>query len=197
MKKVYLLWLLYICVVLSLIFVSFFTGLLQTILVMDHSHLTLVLMMVYALAEFVSAREYFKIDKISEQLNTFKNGKNISEDSDLKEYLSKPSPTALQIFEDRLYMSPNIIDFFSERIVWLGIFATIIGVILSFWPFLNAGMSVDAIKANLSVFFSGVAVAFIPTAVSFVFKIALDTSSEILSRAIARIVSETTLLVSP
>ena len=78
-------------------------------------------------------------------------------------------------------------DFIGSRIVWVGILATIVGVIMAFWPFQEQGMTPDTMKSHLGEFFSGVAVAFIPTAVSFIFKIALDFNTRIIDTGLSEI----------
>jgi hypothetical protein len=95
----------------------------------------------------------------------------------------------LDVLSDHLHGRIALIEFLAGRVVWVGILATIIGVILAFWPLLGAGMAIDAIRLKLGDFFSGIAVAFIPTAASFVFKIALDFSTKILSTGAAEIVA--------
>lgn len=90
----------------------------------------------------------------------------------------------LEALADRLHDRVSTTEFLASRIVWLGILATILGVILAFWPFVQVGLTIEAIRGNLQGFFAGVAVAFIPTAVSFVAKIALDTVAEILRRGV-------------
>jgi len=85
----------------------------------------------------------------------------------------------LNITAERLYDHMPA-EFIAHRIVWIGILATIIGVIMAFWPMID-GVSIDLMKSNLSTFFGGIAVAFIPTAVSFVFKILLDCNVRIIS----------------
>jgi hypothetical protein len=96
-------------------------------------------------------------------------------------------------FSEKVYFNAEIVDFVASRIVWVGILATILGVIIAFWPFLQAGLNIDALKNNIAGFFSGVAVAFIPTAVSFVFKIALDINSRILMGGVNEIVENATI----
>ncbi len=100
----------------------------------------------------------------------------------------------LDAFAEHLERRISIGDFIASRIVWVGILATIIGVIMAFWPFQQAGMSIDAMRSNLGEFFSGVAVAFIPTAVSFVFKITLDLNSKILQDGVSEMVEMATSL---
>lgn len=96
----------------------------------------------------------------------------------------------VDITAERLYDRMMIADFIASRIVWLGILATIIGVIMAFWPMINGVESIDAMRANLGEFFSGIAVAFIPTAVSFVFKIVLDFNSRIISSGVRELIDK-------
>lgn len=96
-------------------------------------------------------------------------------------------------FAENLYRRTSVGDFLATRIVWVGILATILGVIIAFWPFLQAGLNIDAMKTNIGGFFSGVAVAFLPTAVSFVFKIALDFNSRIIGNGVSEIVETATI----
>ena len=95
----------------------------------------------------------------------------------------------LTVLSNRLNSQISIISFVAGRVVWIGILATILGVILAFWPLLSTGMTIEAIRPKLGGFFSGIAVAFIPTAASFVFKIALDFSTKILSNGSLEIVN--------
>lgn len=95
----------------------------------------------------------------------------------------------LEVLADRLHSRVSTIEFIAGRVVWVGILATILGVILAFWPLLGAGMAVEMIRLKLGGFFSGIAVAFIPTAASFVFKIALDFGTKILTNGSAEIVN--------
>lgn len=99
----------------------------------------------------------------------------------------------LEGFTEGLYRRAGMSSFISSRIVWVGILATIVGVIIAFWPFLAAGSNLDTLKGNMGGFFSGVAVAFIPTALSFVFKIALDIGDHIVETGICEIVETTTI----
>ena len=107
--------------------------------------------------------------------------------------------TIIDVIADRIYEKTMIAEFISARIVWIGILATILGVIMAFWPMID-GVSIDTMKTNLGAFFGGIAVAFIPTAVSFVFKIVLDFNSKIVAGGVRDLIdkiacaSETDLL---
>lgn len=95
----------------------------------------------------------------------------------------------VEVLAERLYAPVTVIECIAGRIVWIGILATILGVILAFWPLLGSGMAIDTIRAKLGLFFAGIAVAFIPTAASFVFKIALDSGGKILTAGIAEVIN--------
>ena len=97
--------------------------------------------------------------------------------------------TIIDVTADRLYSRAMIGDFIGSRIVWVGILATILGVIMAFWPMID-GVSIDAMKTNLGQFFGGIAVAFIPTAVSFVCKIMLDFNSRIISSGVRDLIDK-------
>lgn len=99
-------------------------------------------------------------------------------------------------FVEHLERRTSIGEFIAARIVWVGILATIAGVIMAFWPFQQAGMSIDAMRSNLGEFFSGVAVAFIPTAVSFVFKITLDFNTKIIQDGMSEMIEVATSISS-
>ena len=97
--------------------------------------------------------------------------------------------TMLDITAEGLYARALIGDFIAAQIVWVGILATIVGVILAFWPMID-GVSIDAMRTNLGQFFGGIAVAFIPTAVSFVCKITLDINTRIIASGVRQLVEK-------
>lgn len=97
--------------------------------------------------------------------------------------------TIIDVTADRLYDTTMIAEFLASRIVWIGILATILGVIMAFWPMID-GVSIDTMRENLGSFFGGIAVAFIPTAVSFVFKIVLDFNTKIISSGVRNLIDK-------
>ena len=97
--------------------------------------------------------------------------------------------TIIDVTAERLYSRTMIADFLGARIVWIGILATILGVIMAFWPMID-GVSIDAMKTNLGQFFGGIAVAFIPTAVSFVCKIMLDFNTRIIASGVRDLIDK-------
>lgn len=205
-NKLFLSWLVYICVVLALLFVSYVSGLMPFVISLDKSYLTIILCILYGISEIFSFFEFRKVNLIQNQVATLKSVNDVLQPSIFKNFIDsikerkknggdKNVFLLSESFTDKLYISLSTIYFFSSKIVWFGIFATIVGIILSFLPFLSEGLTADTIKNNMTTFFSGVAVAFIPTAISFVFKIALDISTEILSRAIDNIIADTKVIV--
>jgi hypothetical protein len=97
--------------------------------------------------------------------------------------------TIIDVTADRLYSRAMIGDFIGSRIVWVGILATILGVIMAFWPMID-GVSLDTMRTNLGQFFGGIAVAFIPTAVSFVCKIMLDFNTRIIASGVRDLIDK-------
>jgi len=97
--------------------------------------------------------------------------------------------TIIEVTADRLYEQASAAEFIAARIVWIGILATILGVIIAFWPMIGAA-TIDAMKSNIGGFFGGIAIAFIPTAVSFVFKIVLDFNGWIVSRGVQSLIDK-------
>jgi hypothetical protein len=95
----------------------------------------------------------------------------------------------IDILAERAYSRALIGDFIAARIVWVGILATIVGVIMAFWPMID-GISIDMMRANLGRFFGGIAVAFIPTAVSFICKIVLDCNTRIISAGVRDLIEK-------
>jgi hypothetical protein len=63
-----------------------------------------------------------------------------------------------------------------DTIVLGGVAGTIFGIIWAFLPLLGGTIDVDTLRQHLPQFFSGVAVSFIPTGISFVLKALLDSS---------------------
>lgn len=234
--KTFLYWLIYITAVVFAAIGATMFGLPQLTLAYDHSHLTVVLVLIYFLAEALSGIQVVSISRESRmvaetlawldefvivKMRLFNDRVELIGEPGVSETRSHVlvipnSPFAdhlralwyrtdkygessinqrvlIDTLSDRLWDKVATTEFFASRIVWLGILATIVGVIMAFWPFMAAGMTVEMIRANLAGFFGGIAVAFIPTAVSFVFKIALDVNTFILSRGVHETVDRATI----
>lgn len=228
--KTFLSWLLYITVIAFSALGLTALGLPQLTLAHDHAHLSLVLILMYVLAEVLGAtqaiqisREHRRISDLAAWLKgrtlrgaAYQDGAVRLVDDARDTFDIPPSPfadhigslmdraragkgslnhsTFVNVLADRLYHKASIVEFVASRIVWVGILATIVGVIWAFWPFMQAGLNIETMKGNLAGFFSGIAVAFIPTAVSFVFKIALDINARILTSGVGEIIDTATVI---
>lgn len=114
---------------------------------------------------------------------------------DMHERGAVPSQDVLlSLTAARLHARVALVEFIAGRIVWIGILATVVGVIMAFWPFIAAGADLERLRSDLSGFFAGVAVAFIPTALSFVLKIALDTSARIVEMGVDWVLEDAALV---
>lgn len=106
----------------------------------------------------------------------------------------------MDVLASRLDRSTSIGEFFASQIIWIGILATVGGVVMAFWPFMQTGVNLDAMRNNLGAFFAGIAVAFIPCTMSFLFKIALNVNGRILNDGVeetldvATVISETHII---
>jgi hypothetical protein len=229
--KTFLYWLIYaVCVVFVTVGLSAF-GIPQMALAYDYSQLTLLLFLMYGLAEILAGIQVWAVSRRHKQVQEslrfvrshgFSKMKRLSDGQVLlmsvnestlslppsifSEFLSDLDDKAgnsgvardpkilLDSFGEKMFRKSGIGDFVASRIVWVGIFATIVGVILSFWPFINMGFDPEAMREALPEFFSGVAVAFIPTAVSFVFKIALDINTRIINGGVEETLEMATVI---
>ncbi len=228
--KTFLSWLLYITVVAFSALGLTALGLPQLTLAHDHAHLSLVLILMYVLAECLGAAQAIKISREHRRISdlaawlkgrslmglSYQGGSLRVMDTKTETFDIPPSSFAdhigslmdraragkgslnhqafLNVLADRLYHKASIVEFVASRIVWVGILATIVGVIWAFWPFMAAGLNIETMKNNLAGFFSGIAVAFMPTAVSFVFKIALDINARILNSGVGEIIDTATIV---
>lgn len=77
--------------------------------------------------------------------------------------------------KNKLYKSIGYGSHFLNIVITVGILATIVGVILAFWPMMTV-VTVDSISTLLPLFLPGIATAFIPTAISFVMKFFVDNN---------------------
>jgi hypothetical protein len=224
--RIFLFWLLYSVVIVFGFACLAYLNLPQLALLHDRSHLTVLLLALYVLAEVLSGRQAWLLstenrtaDQVIRWLSQHKLSKAtvgadyavilhnnsdmlILPHSAIAEHFAllciKANAGQRQIGQtmivditaERLYDRMMIADFIASRIVWVGILATIIGVIMAFWPMIDGVVSIDAMRANLGEFFAGIAVAFLPTAVSFVFKIVLDFNTRIISTGVRELVDK-------
>jgi hypothetical protein len=158
--KLLLSWMVYAVVAVFLWSAAVYTGLAQTVVSHDHSYLSILLLGLYGLAEIATGYWVFRVNRYTMQPVAM-HGWDRDEFSD---------------FGQRVLTA----DFFGMVIEKIGILGTIVGVIWVFWPFMTAGVSVESMKEHVSEIFGGIAVAFIPTAVSFCLSILLDVQIRIL-----------------
>jgi hypothetical protein len=175
MKKILLYWQTYIVFLAFFFGTCVFTGFANLVISKDHSHMTKIMLGFYFLTEIIA---FWQIKKLSDFLDDLKFHKKKSE---LSKHYNR------RTIKEKLSRSPALISFLASQIVWFGILATIVGVIIAFWPFLESGLSIENMRTHISEFFSGVAVAFITTALSFVLKIFLETGIYIIDFAISEI----------
>ena len=225
--RVFLIWMLYAVIVIFSIIALAYLGLPQIALYYDRSFLTVLLFLMYGIAEILAARQAWVIsrenriaDRVMGWLKEHRlrhiklQGKDVLLLSTSTQFSVMPSVIGthyktlcemaasgqrqvrqepiLDDAADHMYERSLIGDFISTRIVWVGIMATILGVIMAFWPMIDGG-SIDTMKNNIGQFFGGIAVAFIPTAVSFVCKIALDFNSRIIAGGVRDLFTKITV----
>ena len=101
----------------------------------------------------------------------------------------------LDTLADRIEFRSQISGFIGSLIVWVGILGTILGVVLAFWPYVGlTSFDVETLRLHMGEFFRGVAVAFLPTAASFVFKIALDINGRIVAGGTQDLIDNITVI---
>jgi hypothetical protein len=165
--KTLLQWMIYLNVAVVIWVVAYWSGLLQIVIAHDHSYMSRALLALYVMAEICNAVQIFRVDL---------------EIASWEEWKQPWSVVRFDNYTDTVLIG----DWLSERIAKIGMLATVVGIVWALWPFLQ-GASIEQIKNNLSPFFSGVAVAFIPTAVSFAAVIMLDIPTKILTKALQRL----------
>lgn len=166
-----LLWLVYINIVGFFWFMAFKSGLLGVIISHDHAYLSRALLGAYLVGEIVAFWNILKLDRMIATRVNYKGPPEKRWDAEQLESLTNKTTFS---------------DWIASRVEMLGMLATVVGIVWALWPFLQ-GADIERIKSNLSPFFSGVAVAFIPTAVSFAAKILLDCTTKIIDRALDEI----------
>lgn len=86
---------------------------------------------------------------------------------------------------DSLHETHGIVRLAGEMIVALGIFGTVCGVILTLIPFLGiTKFDVALLQPELLKMFTGMAVAFFPTALSILLKVMLDINEHLMAIAL-------------
>lgn len=91
---------------------------------------------------------------------------------------------------EKIYAKNSFASTAASVVIYLGILGTVIGIIITFWPFIDTQVVLDVpkIQQNLGQVFSGVGAAFFPSAVAYLYNIFLILDDRLL-------ISNTTELV--
>lgn len=192
-------WSIYLAGVLFLWIFSVKLGIIQLGFKYDVTYLGTAILLIYAMAEMALGFQHWKIDRNvtnSRRLLPYLRGGTIRDDargisvvrgrrsmtaSDPQMarvlrtiQMNGQRPDELQIL-DRLHESHGFGRLAGEMIVALGIFGTVCGVILTLIPFLGVNkFDIAQLQPELLRMFTGMAVAFFPTALSILLKVLLD-----------------------
>jgi hypothetical protein len=157
--KYALYWLSYIVIVLVTVAAVVYSGLMKTIWNYDVTYLSSIIFFIWVITEVVGGYQILKLDR---QVTTMVNRDELSQ-------------TINSIFAQHRF-----VNFMSEVIVTLGIFGTVLGVILALMPFFGmTSFDPSALQPQLLKMFAGIAVAFFPTAISILIKIFLDFNARL------------------
>lgn len=231
--KVFLKWLMYATVVLTVALVFMLFGIPQLVFHHDHLYLTSALLAMYLAAEVLAGREaiglsretriteeclswlkrnpkvFWLADSGSEATVSVRSGEffhiprsylyghlgTLIRKADLSSGHRIDQSLLLDTLADRIEFRSQISSFIGSLIVWVGILGTILGVVLAFWPYVSlTTFDVETLRLHMGEFFRGVAVAFLPTAVSFVFKIALDINHRIVAGGTQDLIDNITVI---
>lgn len=161
--KYALFWLSYLVIVILSIVGVTYSGLMHLIWKYDVTYLSSVIFCIWILTEIIGGYQIIKLDRQTTN----------SHDKEISKTI------------ESIFAQHRFVNFMSEIIVTLGIFGTVIGVILALMPFFSL-TSFDPVKLQpqLLQMFSGIAVAFFPTAISILIKVFLDVNARIHEMAV-------------
>lgn len=162
--KYALFWLSYLVIVLLSVGAVIKSGLLLTIWKYDLTYLSTVIFVIWIFTEVVGGYQILKLDR---------------------QVRDTSSHVELSKTINSIFAQHRFVNFMSEIIVTIGIFGTVIGVILALMPFFSV-TSFDPVilQPELLKMFSGIAVAFFPTAISILVKIFLDFNARLHEMAV-------------
>lgn len=87
--------------------------------------------------------------------------------------------------DDQMLQKHSFVAFMGEIIVTVGIFGTVIGVIIALIPFFGMkSFDPTSLQPQLLKMFAGIAVAFFPTAISILIKVFLDFHARLHQNAV-------------
>jgi hypothetical protein len=116
---------------------------------------------------------------------------------------SKVSPDKLgqklyiDLLGNKIYNRNTYAQHASNLIVFFGLFGTIVGIIMTFWPYMqagNVGNMILKIQSELGAVFSGVGAAFYPSAFAAIACIFLIINDRILMLATSELIDKITIL---
>jgi len=165
-----LFWLAYIVVVILAVGVGIISGLFWLVWQYDVTLLSSIILLTWLFTEIVGGYQLIKLDlQISNSQQMF----------------LVPS-----IDENDLWNRHSFVSFMSEIVVAAGIFGTVIGVIMALMPFFGmSSFDIATVQPHLLKMFSGIAVAFFPTAISIAVKMFLDFHSRLHQNAVIHLLS--------
>lgn len=162
--KHFLTWLLYATVMAFVWISGFYVGIPQMALSFDTTYMCAGLMLVYLLTEVYLGSLAWRTSSAIES--------------------KRRLPKLGDLETDGLYKRNEFGYFVGDTVLLVGLFGTVYGIIRSFQPFFGMhGFDTATLQNHMGDFFTGLAVAFFPSAVSIAVKAMLDVSSRILTNA--------------
>lgn len=165
-----LFWLAYIVVVLMAVGAGVSSGLFWMVWQYDVTLLSSLILITWLFTEIVGGYQLIKLDmQISATQKTF---------------------LVTEVDSSALWNRHSFVSFMSEIVVAAGIFGTVIGVIMALMPFFGmSSFDIATVQPHLLKMFSGIAVAFFPTAISILVKMFLDFHSRLHQTAVIQLLS--------
>ena len=158
--KFTLFWLAYLVVVVLGLSTAAWSGLLALIWIYDVTYLSSIILLAWFTTEAIGG---VQIVRLGHQISLLQQGQPVE-----------------SVSESQLWTRHGFVNFMGEIIVAAGIFGTVIGVVVALMPFFAmTSFQLALIQPQLLHMFAGIAVAFFPTALSILIKIALDFHSRL------------------
>jgi biopolymer transport protein ExbB/TolQ len=204
-KRFFLLWFFYINSVIGLMLISYWMGIFQLGFQYDKSYLSFVILGWWVIAEAVIGLNVWSQTREFRALESFK--KQLAVDNNLKSVLMMPQfentlvakhvdyivrryenskqsvdQTQMAAALERRLMNRNSFGWLASNLmVFLGLLGTVIGIVLTFWPFIDTTTAIDIarIQTHLSSIFAGVGAAFFPSIYSAIFCVFILISDRI------------------
>ncbi len=217
-KKFFLIWLFYINSVVGFILITYWMGMFQLGFQYDKSHLSFVILAWWIIAEAVIGTNIWNQTKEFKALENFKKQmvhiQNLTDLVQLSCYKNTIVAMHVSYILNRYKNSKNPVDqtqmasalerrlmnrssfgwLAANLMVFLGLLGTVIGIVLTFWPFIDITTSLDVtkIQMHLSSIFSGVGAAFFPSIYSAVFCVFILISDRIFNNSTHKLLNDLT-----